>query len=123
MLAVPMWGPETREDLSITDPAERRRLYGQADHVRMYGHDRVFESRLEAAGFDVFVSQMIDEMDPALRRRYRVTKNEPVHCCTYGQPKPPARRRCAATRPPATGRRRCPGSPRRRTNLHRWAMP
>jgi SAM-dependent methyltransferase len=89
VLAVPMWGPATREDLSITDPAERRRLYGQDDHVRMYGYDRVFESRLEAAGFDVTVSQMIVDMDPALRRRYRVSKNEPVHCCTYGQPKLP----------------------------------
>src|SRR4051812_30867120 len=53
VLSVPVWGPETREDLSITDPAERTRLYGQADHVRMYGRDGVFAQRLTQAGFDV----------------------------------------------------------------------
>lgn len=40
---------KTIEDLSITDPKERAKLYGQYDHVRLYGMD--YFDRLEAAGF------------------------------------------------------------------------
>ena len=43
---------KTFEDDSITDPAERTRLFGQYDHRRVYGRDYV--KRLEAAGFEVF---------------------------------------------------------------------
>lgn len=48
---VPMKGQVTQEDLSITDPEERVRLYGQADHVRQYGRD--FLARQSEAGFEV----------------------------------------------------------------------
>jgi len=50
-IQVPMAGDVTQEDLAITDPEERRRLYGQEDHVRQYGHD--FPHRLQEAGFHV----------------------------------------------------------------------
>lgn len=45
----------TDEDLSVTSPKERRRRYGQWDHVRWYGRD--YPDRLRAAGFTV-------ELDP-----------------------------------------------------------
>lgn len=41
----------TSEDPSITDPRERERLFGQDDHVRLYGQD--YQSRLRDAGFDL----------------------------------------------------------------------
>ena len=47
--------------LSITDPVERTRLYGQSDHVRQYGED--FRDRLESVGFGVLsikTSRLID---------------------------------------------------------------
>lgn len=81
ILAVPMWGDVTREDLSITDPGERRRLYGQDDHVRMYGHDGVFEERLRAAGFEVTIDSVIADMAPALQERYRVLAHELIFQC------------------------------------------
>lgn len=40
---------ETFEDFSVTDPAERERLFGQKNHCRIYGQD--YGQRLEAAGF------------------------------------------------------------------------
>ncbi len=52
-IQVPMAGAVTQEDLSITDPEERHRLYGQEDHVRMYGSD--YTDRLREAGFEVMV--------------------------------------------------------------------
>ena len=53
VLNVPITADTTVEDLSITDPAERLRLYGQHDHVRRYGPD--YLARLEEAGFVVEV--------------------------------------------------------------------
>ena len=41
----------TYEDASVVDPAERERLFGQDDHVRVYGRD--FVDRLAEAGFAV----------------------------------------------------------------------
>ena len=51
VLLVPVTAPRTFEDPTITDPAERLRLFGQEDHVRRYGPDYV--DRLEESGFDV----------------------------------------------------------------------
>jgi len=51
LLQVPITGTRTFEDPSITDPYERRRLFGQEDHVRRYGPD--YKNRLEEAGFKV----------------------------------------------------------------------
>ena len=81
LLAVPVFGRVTREDLTVTDPAERTRLYGQFDHVRMYGRDGVFEQRLREAGFDVTSDQFVNELDPQTRRRHRLTldDNHPLH--------------------------------------------
>jgi SAM-dependent methyltransferase len=52
-LQVPMSGDRTIEDSKIIDPGERKRLFGQDDHVRMYGNDYI--DRLKEAGFEVLV--------------------------------------------------------------------
>ena len=41
----------TFEDFSITDPKEREVVFGQFDHVRIYGQD--YPTRLEKSGFKV----------------------------------------------------------------------
>jgi SAM-dependent methyltransferase len=51
LLEVPVIGELTREDPAVTDPAERLRLFGQEDHVRVYGRD--YYERLHQAGFRV----------------------------------------------------------------------
>ncbi len=51
VIMVPVMEAKTVEDPSVTDPAEREKLFGQFDHVRRYGPD--FEERLEDAGFIV----------------------------------------------------------------------
>lgn len=50
LLMIPILQKQTLEDPSITDPAERERLFGQHDHVRAYGPD--FLDRVRAAGFE-----------------------------------------------------------------------
>lgn len=42
---------ETFEDSTVKTPGERKRLFGQYNHVRIYGND--FHLRLESAGFKV----------------------------------------------------------------------
>ena len=42
---------ETFEDDTITDPAERTRIFCQYDHRRIYGRD--YADRLRSAGFAV----------------------------------------------------------------------
>jgi SAM-dependent methyltransferase len=44
-------GGGTDEDMSVADPAERDRRFGQWDHVRIYGRDD-FLARMRAAGFE-----------------------------------------------------------------------
>lgn len=69
----------TREDLSIVDPAERRRLYGQEDHVRLYGRD--YAQRLTAAGFDVSIDQFARTFDPQTARMHGVLIEEDIYYC------------------------------------------
>jgi len=81
VLVVPMFGDATLEDPAVTDPVERARLFGQADHVRMYGWDGVYEERLESAGFKVTIAAIAADLGPKLARRYRVREGEPIHYC------------------------------------------
>jgi len=51
VVLVPITAARTFEDPSVRDPAERRRLFGQPDHVRVYGPD--FAQRAAEPGFNV----------------------------------------------------------------------
>lgn len=51
ILMVPISAEKTYEDPSITEPAERKKHFGQEDHVRKYGPDYV--DRLREGGFNV----------------------------------------------------------------------
>jgi hypothetical protein len=42
---------QTFEDFSVTDPKQRENVFGQFDHVRIYGQD--YAQRLEQSGFKV----------------------------------------------------------------------
>lgn len=51
IIQVPITTEVTFEDPSITDPAERERVFGLYDHLRRYGPD--VRNRFETAGFEV----------------------------------------------------------------------
>jgi SAM-dependent methyltransferase len=57
----------TMEDVNITDPLEREKIYGEPDHLRIYGDD--FTDLLARNGFDVFV---VDEknFDEKIIKKY-----------------------------------------------------
>jgi hypothetical protein len=82
---VPLSAEQTREDPSITSPADRERLFWQHDHVRLYGPD--FKDRLEAEGFDVTVitpSQIASAEDAA---RMGLPIQESIFFCTKKVPR------------------------------------
>jgi SAM-dependent methyltransferase len=57
----------TFEDPSVTEPAERQRVFGQHDHVRLYGRD--LPGRLGETGFSVAVDRFADDLPDELVRR------------------------------------------------------
>jgi N-acetylglucosaminyl-diphospho-decaprenol L-rhamnosyltransferase len=64
----------TLVDPSVRTPADAMRVYGQEDHVRLYGAD--YRERLEAAGFTVSVDRFLDELDPEVIRRHRLRRRD-----------------------------------------------
>ncbi len=73
----------TFEDPSVTDPAERERLFGAHDHVRRYGPD--FKNRLEQARFNVrcfTAAEIVGEKKIV----YLGVKGETVFFCTKEPP-------------------------------------
>lgn len=69
----------TIEDLSITDPQERLRLYGNEDHVRYYGSD--YKDKLEGVGFTVKVDQFAGKYSGNDVKRFGISRDEPIYYC------------------------------------------
>lgn len=84
MLQVPLdeSREHTFEDLTIVDPAERERLFDQADHVRVYGRD--YAVRLQEAGFEVQVDDFAYRLDARLVARHALLP-EPLYVCRKGR--------------------------------------
>ncbi len=68
--------PVTFQDDSITDPKERARVFGQYDHVRVYGMD--YFQILADIGFEVEAVDLTNEMSETEIDRYRLPKGELV---------------------------------------------
>lgn len=82
ILQVPVDGSRERtfEDPRVTDPVERERLFGQSDHVRMYGRD--YPQRLADAGFDVQAVPYAKQLGPDVLRTYGLDEAENVYRCS-----------------------------------------
>jgi hypothetical protein len=78
MLAVPIFSDKTFEDPSIKTAADRERVYGQWDHVRMYGSD--FVDRLRESGFDVTVDRFVTGLSEDMVRRHELSREE-IYLC------------------------------------------
>ncbi len=65
---------ETFQDDSITDPDERTRIFGQYDHVRVYGMD--YFDKLRSVGFKVEAVDFTQPMSEAEIDKFRLVKGE-----------------------------------------------
>lgn len=70
---------ETFEDDSIVEKAERTKVFGQYDHVRVYGKD--YFNKLRQTGFELSEIQFGKSLSEAERLRYAVTKDEYIPLC------------------------------------------
>ena len=69
----------TFEDNSITDKATRTKIFGQYDHVRVYGKD--YFEKLRAIGFRVNELQFGKTLSKDERTRYAIVKTEYIPVC------------------------------------------
>ena len=81
ILLVPITAETTYEDFSIVDPQERRKAFGQHDHVRRYGPD--YLDRLRDAGFRVEVTTVshLFQKDAATRMGLTPASGD-IYTCT-----------------------------------------
>ena len=70
---------QTIEDLGVTEPEERERLFGQFDHVRIYGKD--YTDRLQEAGFKVETLSCSILFDQETVNRYSLISEETIFLC------------------------------------------
>jgi SAM-dependent methyltransferase len=71
---------KTTEDPGVTSPEERERLFGQRDHVRLYGRD--YKDRLEGAGFSVEVYDFAAEFGAAVSQKHALLEGERIYRCS-----------------------------------------
>jgi len=70
---------QTFEDPSIVLPEDRERIFGQSDHLRMYGLD--YPNRLEKCGFKVKVDTYVHELEKEIIDKYALSTEEDIHFC------------------------------------------
>lgn len=70
----------TFEDKSATTPGERKRLFGQEDHERIYGRD--YTVRLTGARFKVCEDDFINTLTQNEKEKYLLDSSEVIYFCT-----------------------------------------
>ena len=73
ILQVPIKRKNTFEDFSIKSPKEREKVFGQKDHVRIYGED--YKDRLKKAGFKLKIEKFVDSLDKKQVKRFVLLPN------------------------------------------------
>ena len=71
---------DTLEDPTAVTEAERIRLFGQRDHVRLYAAGD-YMRRLEAVGFRVSLTPAVECLGEEAVARYALVRDEPVFVC------------------------------------------
>ncbi len=69
----------TFADDSITDQKERAKIFGQYDHVRIYGRD--YFDKLRSIGFTVIEEDYTNKIAPELVEKYCLAKSEIIPVC------------------------------------------
>ena len=69
----------TFADDTITDQKERAKIFGQYDHVRIYGRD--YFNKLRSIGFKVIEEDYTNKIAPELVEKYCLAKGEIIPVC------------------------------------------
>ena len=73
---------KTLEDNTITDPAERERIFGQRDHVRKFGKD--YAERLRKSGIKIEENQFVKEISSEVVKQNALPREEVIFVCRKG---------------------------------------
>lgn len=84
LIVVPVSGEKTFEDNSVVEPADRARVFGQWDHVRICGSD--YAARLENNGFHVKTLGMAQVISEAEQEKFGITDRTLYYCTRNGEP-------------------------------------
>lgn len=68
----------TYEDPSVVTPQERKKHFGQPDHVRIYGRD--FQDRILEAGFQLRIEHFYETLDPNEVTAFSIRDEVLYHC-------------------------------------------
>ena len=83
ILQSPVYNLEkTLEDKTITDPAERERLFGQRDHVRKFGKD--YAERLRQSGLQIEENKFVQELEKDTLKKFALAADEILFICKKG---------------------------------------
>lgn len=83
ILQSPVYSIEkTLEDNTITDPAERERMFGQRDHVRKFGKD--YAERLRKSGLLIEENQFVKEVPSDVVKQNALPPEEIIFVCRKG---------------------------------------
>lgn len=80
ILQVPILREKTFEDPTIKTPEEREKVFGQRDHVRIYGLD--YKDRLGSVGFAVKLDDYVKKLGDDAIKRYSLTEDENIYFCS-----------------------------------------
>jgi len=69
----------TFEDFTVKLPGHRKQIFGQEDHVRIYGRD--YTNRLQDAGFIVTEDDFINSFTLAAKEKYQLDKSKIIYFC------------------------------------------
>ncbi len=70
---------KTFEDPTVILPKNRRRLFGEENHFRIYGQD--YKNRLESAGFKVKIDDFVKEISKKVSIKFGLDKLEKIYYC------------------------------------------
>ncbi len=82
IVQVPFFNPipdRTLEDKNITSPRDRARVFGQDDHVRLYGKD--YPERLRAGGFQVKEENFVRQLPQEEIIKYALPAHDVLYVC------------------------------------------
>lgn len=70
---------DTFEDYTITDKKKRAEIFGQYDHLRVYGKD--YPERLRSAGFRIDEKNYFDILSDRIKKKYSLNLNDFMFSC------------------------------------------
>lgn len=78
LLQIPVCGDKTFEDFCVISEKDREAVFGQKDHVRIYGSDII--DRLKESGFSLRI-EYVKDLDDSTIQKFGLKRDENLYIC------------------------------------------